>query len=115
MTAKRALAAHHKSKSGQPDGLDVQAALQALFDDHRLAAELHVFQTLTGDTVVECVASRTRPDHTTAYYSAWRVFQAYGAPILGLMLQVIHSVYHECDRDLARDKVEAARIAPEGG
>jgi hypothetical protein len=81
-----------------PDSWDVQAILQAIYDDFGASAEMHIFQTLTGDMLVECTCSAMGADGHLKYFGCHRVFHTVSAPIVVLMMQCGHRVWHDLDR-----------------
>lgn len=85
-----------------PSGHDVLDALNVIYKDFGVNAEHHLYITLIGDLVVECMASLQTEDRGTVYFSSHRIFTPISASLDALLMITAHEMYHQIDRAILR-------------
>jgi len=89
--------AFHKSNIA-PDQTDVKALLNAFADDLGVYPELHVYQSLIGDVVIEAVCTVVDGDGSSSHHSTHMICSTVSPPMIVCMFRVLHTMYHEIDR-----------------
>jgi len=100
-------------KSGKgPDGMDIQTVMDAIYDEFRVYAEIHIYQSLVGDLIIDVSAVGTDQHGNKGYYGTHRVFTPGGPSLDALMLQCLHYTYHDLDRNVSRETTDGRRRYP---
>ena len=92
-------------KRSGPDTQDLIDALNAIYIDHSVSAEVHAYMALDGRMFVECVADVYVSGAPLMHVSMGRYAPATPDGMLSAALMSVHAVYHEIDR------LEAVRAA----
>lgn len=85
-----------------PDWTDIKAAIDAIYDEFRANAEIHIYAALDGNLFVECICDAAAVGGTLAHYTCGRFVHANTGGITTVLLQTIHNVYHQLDREELR-------------
>lgn len=92
-------------KRNGPDTQDLIDALNAIYKDHSVSAEIHAYMALDGRMFVECCADVYVSGSPLIHVSEGRYVPATPDGMLSASLMAAHAVYHEVDR------LEARRLA----
>jgi len=92
-----------------PETEDLLNALNAIYKDHGVNAELHVYVSLDGRLFVECCADVLIANEPTVHVSEGRFSPNEPYGVMSAMIVTIHAAYHNIDR------IEAKRAAAKKG
>lgn len=93
------------TKTIGPETQDLIEALNAIYIDHSVSAEIHAYMALDGRMFVECIADVYVSGSPLLHVSQGRYVPSTPNGVLSAALMAVHAVYHEIDR------LEARRLA----
>lgn len=85
-----------------PDTVDIEAILNAIYDDHGVPAAVHAYIALDGRLFVEAEADVYVSGRPLLHVSMGRFVGGNGPDFMSACMQSLHAVYHEIDRIEAR-------------
>lgn len=85
-----------------PDSEDLKRVMNAIWEDFDCMAEVHIYQDLQLDIIVEVTATATFEGTLVRTFSNFQRWNMSGVPIPVVMFQCLHRLYHELDRYAAK-------------
>lgn len=85
-------------RGSSPDGEDVRACLDAIWNDHSVSAEVHLYVDLTNRLIMEVVGQGYSVELGSVNESVFEPWQPLNGTMDAALMRLLHQMWHLLDR-----------------